>query len=53
MFRPLVIPRTLQKELPYKDKPKNKAINEKKILESKRITVVREPHEQRVRVIVI
>ncbi|PNF19889.1 hypothetical protein B7P43_G12284 [Cryptotermes secundus] len=48
VFQPLVIPRTLQKELPYKDKPKNRTRNGKKILESGRIAVIREPHEQRV-----
>lgn len=47
VFQPLVIPRTLQKELPYKDKPKNRARNGKKSLESGRIAVIREPHEQR------
>jgi ribosome biogenesis protein BMS1 len=53
VFRPLVIPRALQKELPYKDKPKTRARNEKKVLESGRIAVIREPHEQRVSVIVV
>ncbi|XP_069693908.1 ribosome biogenesis protein BMS1 homolog isoform X2 [Periplaneta americana] len=47
-FKPLIIPRTLQKELPYKDKPKMKTTNEKKSIESGRIAVVREPHEQKV-----
>jgi ribosome biogenesis protein BMS1 len=53
VFRPLVIPRTLQKDLPYKDKPKKRARNEKQVLESGRIAVIREPHENRVSVIMV
>ena len=50
VFHPLVIPRTLQKELPYKYKPKHgPKVQNKKAIESTRIAVVREPHEQKVR----
>nr|CAD7201039.1 unnamed protein product [Timema douglasi] len=47
VFKPLSIPRNLQKELPYKDKPKNGPVDQKKNLESQRIAVIREPHEQK------
>ncbi|XP_034238787.1 ribosome biogenesis protein BMS1 homolog isoform X2 [Thrips palmi] len=47
VFRPLVIPRALQKELPYRDKPKHKHEAGPSI-ESQRIAVVREAHEQKV-----
>nr|CAD7446822.1 unnamed protein product [Timema bartmani] len=48
VFKPLSIPRNLQKELPYKDKPKKGPIDQKKNIESQRIAVIREPHEQKV-----
>nr|CAD7392673.1 unnamed protein product [Timema cristinae] len=48
VFKPLSIPRNLQKELPYKDKPKKGPVDQKKNLESQRIAVIREPHEQKV-----
>jgi ribosome biogenesis protein BMS1 len=46
----LVIPRSLQKELPYADKPKSKALpnTKQKELQSQRVAVIREPQEQRV-----
>ncbi|XP_055626583.1 ribosome biogenesis protein BMS1 homolog [Toxorhynchites rutilus septentrionalis] len=47
-FRPLMIPKNLQKALPYKDKPKLGPINSKKPFESGRIAVVHSPHEQKV-----
>ncbi|PSN37116.1 hypothetical protein C0J52_12602 [Blattella germanica] len=47
-FHPLVIPRSLQKELPYKEKPKNVAKKTTKAANSGRIAVVREPHERKV-----
>lgn len=47
-FRPLVIPKSLQKALPYKDKPKLGPINPKKPLDSGRVAVVHSPHEQKV-----
>ncbi|XP_062544498.1 ribosome biogenesis protein BMS1 homolog [Armigeres subalbatus] len=47
-FRPLVIPKSLQKALPYKDKPKLGPINPKKPLTSGRVAVVYSPHEQKV-----
>ncbi|XP_063702700.1 ribosome biogenesis protein BMS1 homolog [Culicoides brevitarsis] len=47
-FRPLVIPKSLQKALPYKDKPKKGPVNPKKSFDSGRIAVVRAPHEQKI-----
>ncbi|XP_052860488.1 ribosome biogenesis protein BMS1 homolog [Anopheles cruzii] len=47
-FRPLVIPKNLQKALPYKDKPKLGPIKAKKSFESERVAVVNSPHEQKV-----
>uniref|UniRef100_A0A336M1J5 CSON007342 protein n=1 Tax=Culicoides sonorensis TaxID=179676 RepID=A0A336M1J5_CULSO len=47
-FKPLVIPKSLQKALPYKDKPKKGPINPKKPIDSNRIAVVRAPHEQKI-----
>ncbi|XP_055613917.1 ribosome biogenesis protein BMS1 homolog [Uranotaenia lowii] len=47
-FKPLVIPKNLQKALPYKDKPKLGPVNPKKSFESERIAVVHSPHEQKV-----
>lgn len=46
---PLAIPRSLQKELPYKDKPKTLVIKDakKRDLESQRVAVVLEKHEQK------
>ncbi|XP_046391230.1 ribosome biogenesis protein BMS1 homolog [Ischnura elegans] len=46
VFRPLMVPKALQKELPYKYKPKVQ--NKKPGIESKRIAVIRDPHEQKV-----
>lgn len=47
VFRPLYIPKALQKELPYRDKPKNRH-DAAPSVESQRIAVVRESHEQKV-----
>ncbi|XP_053676043.1 ribosome biogenesis protein BMS1 homolog [Anopheles nili] len=47
-FRPLVIPKSLQRALPYKDKPKLGPVNPKKSFESERVAVVLSPHEQKV-----
>lgn len=47
-FRPLIIPLSLQKLLPYKDKPKTEPKNPKKTLESVRIAVIHSPHEQKI-----
>ncbi|KFB52932.1 hypothetical protein ZHAS_00021216 [Anopheles sinensis] len=47
-FRPLTIPQSLQKALPYKDKPKLGPINPRKPFESTRVAVVLSPHEQKV-----
>uniref|UniRef100_A0A182K1Y3 Bms1-type G domain-containing protein n=1 Tax=Anopheles christyi TaxID=43041 RepID=A0A182K1Y3_9DIPT len=47
-FRPLVIPKSLQKALPYKDKPKLGPLKPKKSFESERVAVVLSPHEQKV-----
>ncbi|GAB6028474.1 Glycoside hydrolase 2 (Mannanase, beta-galactosidase) [Chamberlinius hualienensis] len=43
---PLVIPRSLQKELPYRDKPKTIPDSKKPSLESQRLAVIQEPHEK-------
>lgn len=48
VFRPLVIPKGLQKSLPYKDKPKSAPLNPKKPFDTGRIAVIRSPHEQKV-----
>jgi len=47
-FKPLVIPKALQKALPYKDKPKQGPINPKKPFDANRVAVVRAPHEQKI-----
>lgn len=50
VFKPLVIPRNLQKELPYKDKPKLQPDprTRKPKFEERRVAVVREPKEENV-----
>lgn len=50
VFKPLVIPRNLQKELPYKDKPKFQpdSRTRKPKFEERRVAVVREPKEENV-----
>ncbi|XP_078040223.1 ribosome biogenesis protein BMS1 homolog isoform X2 [Augochlora pura] len=50
VFKPLSIPRSLQKELPYKDKPKLKAHpgRRKPKFQDNRVAIVREPKEERV-----
>ena len=45
---PLIIPKELQRALPFKDKPKV-ARKVKDPLQSKRVAMVREPHERKVR----
>ncbi|KAK6645270.1 hypothetical protein RUM43_001546 [Polyplax serrata] len=47
-FKPLTIPKALQKALPYKDKPKNPAQPKKNNVESTRVAVIKEPHEEKV-----
>lgn len=46
IFRPLVIPKALQRALPYKDKPKLGPENSKEALE--RVAVINSPYEQKV-----
>lgn len=46
--KPLKIPASLQKALPYKDKPKNPALNPAKKFEATRVAVVHSPHEQKI-----
>lgn len=46
IFRPLVIPKALQRALPYKDKPKLGPENPKEALE--RVAVINSPYEQKV-----
>ena len=50
VFKPLVIPRTLQKELPYKNKPKLKPHPGKQVprFRDNRVAVVREPKEEHI-----
>lgn len=46
VFKPLVIPKSLQRALPYKDKPKAGPLNPKE--KEERVAVIRSPHEQKV-----
>lgn len=46
IFRPLVIPKALQRALPYKDKPKMGPENPREALE--RVAVINSPYEQKV-----
>ncbi|XP_023301151.2 ribosome biogenesis protein BMS1 homolog [Lucilia cuprina] len=46
VFKPLVIPKALQRALPYKDKPKAGPLNPKE--KEERVAVIRSPHEQKV-----
>lgn len=50
VFKPLMIPRSLQRELPYKYKPKiyDRAHKKKETMIDKKLAVVREPHEEKV-----
>lgn len=50
VFRPLFIPRKLQKELPYRDKPKLGAVPHlrKPKFKQGRVAVVREPQEEKI-----
>lgn len=47
-FKPLIIPSSLQKALPYKDKPKQAPKNPKKKFEATRVAVIHSPHEQKI-----
>ncbi|XP_012284640.1 ribosome biogenesis protein BMS1 homolog [Orussus abietinus] len=47
VFKPLVIPKSLQKDLPYRDKPKLPGTH-KHTFEEKRVAVVREPKEENI-----
>lgn len=47
-FKPLVIPKALQRALPYKFKPKEAAVNERLAMEKQRVPVVRSPHEEKI-----
>ncbi|XP_015438415.1 PREDICTED: ribosome biogenesis protein BMS1 homolog [Dufourea novaeangliae] len=48
VFRPLSIPRSLQKDLPYRDKPKVMQTAGNRKLKDGRVAVVREPKEEKV-----
>jgi ribosome biogenesis protein BMS1 len=50
IFRPLFIPRKLQKELPYRDKPKLESVPHlrKPKFKQGRVAVVREPQEEKI-----
>ncbi|CAG0879328.1 unnamed protein product [Darwinula stevensoni] len=47
-FRPLQIPKSLQKNLPYKDKRKLPGKKRKVPSDEQRLTIIPEPHEQKV-----
>lgn len=47
-FRPLIIPASLQRALPYKDKPKNAPKDPKQKFEATRVAVIHSPHEQKI-----
>lgn len=47
-FRPLSIPRKLQKVLPYRDRPKQASQNWKSKFERSRVAVVLEPEEEKI-----
>lgn len=47
-FKPLTIPKSLQKALPYKFKPKEAAASERADMEQQRVAVVRSPHEEKI-----
>lgn len=47
-FRPLIIPKSLQRSLPYKDKPKNAPKDPKQKFEASRVAVIHSPHEQKI-----
>lgn len=47
-FKPLVVPKSLQRNLPYKDKPKLAPRRVRKTFESQRVAVIHSPHEQKV-----
>lgn len=44
----MVIPKSLQNSLPYKDKPKLDPKNPRQSLQSQRVAVIRAPHEQKI-----
>lgn len=46
--KPIVIPSSLQRSLPYKDKPKQASKNPMKKFEATRVAVVHSPHEQKI-----
>ncbi|XP_053953734.1 ribosome biogenesis protein BMS1 homolog [Anastrepha ludens] len=48
IFKPVAIPKALQRALPYKDKPKLGPLTDQKARESERIAVIRSPYEQKV-----
>jgi ribosome biogenesis protein BMS1 len=48
VFKPLIIPRTLQRELPFRDKLKFMVERKKPSFQEKRVAVVREPREQNI-----
>ncbi|KAL6194280.1 hypothetical protein ACLB2K_035364 [Fragaria x ananassa] len=50
-FNPLVIPKAIQKNLPFKSKPKDTPSRKKKLLEDRR-AVVREPYELKISALV-
>lgn len=47
-FYPLRVPKSLQRNLPYKDKPKSGPKDPKKPFDSNRVAVINSPYEQKV-----
>lgn len=47
-LKPLTIPKSLQKALPYKFKPKEAAVHERLEMEKQRVAIVRSPHEEKI-----
>lgn len=47
-FRPLIVPPSLQRSLPYKDKPRNAPKDPKQKFEATRVAVIHSPHEQKI-----
>lgn len=47
-FKPLIIPASLQRALPYKDKPRNAPKDPKQKFEATRVAVIHSPHEQKI-----
>lgn len=49
VFKPIKIPKRLQSQLPFKDKPKTSKIGPRGNMKKQRIAVVRDQHEYKVK----